>query len=164
MAGDYAIREGGRDDMPALERVWRSLFAHHSEVNSSGMPLIPVDERWPERRRECERAFDAGTATLLVAERDGEVVGIAFSRLHDPDPVFDTGPMAELDVLAITPGHRGHGIGEALLRRTLAAMRAQGVETIKVAVMAGNDEALRFYERFGIRPALLELLAPLDPA
>ena len=162
MAGDFEIREGGPGDMPALERVWRSLYDHHSEVNTAGAPLIPVDERWPARRRECEDAFAAGTATLLVAERAGEVVGLAFSRLHEPDAVFDSGPMAELDILAVLPGHRGERIGDALLDRTLASLREQGVQTLKVVVMAGNEGALRFYERRGIRPALHGLLAPLD--
>ena len=162
MAGDFEIREGGREDMPDLERVWRGLYAHHSEVNTAGIPLIPVDERWPERRRECEQAFDAGTATLLLAEKAGEVVGVAFAQLHAPDPVFDSGPMAELDILAVMPDHRGERIGDALLDRTVALLREQGVATLKVVVMAGNEGALRFYERRGIPAALHDLLAPLD--
>jgi GNAT superfamily N-acetyltransferase len=162
MAGDFEIREGGREDMPELERVWRGLHAHHSEVNTADIPLIPVDDRWPARRRECEKAFDAGTATLLLAERAGDVVGVAFSQLHAPDAVFDTGPMAELDILAVVPGHRGERIGDALLDRTIASLREQGVATLKVVVMAGNEGALRFYERRGIRPALHDLLALVD--
>jgi ribosomal protein S18 acetylase RimI-like enzyme len=162
MAGGWEIREGNREDLPELERAWRSLYAHHAEVRTSTVPLIPADDRWPARLREFEEAFDRDAAVMLVAERDGEVVGFAFSTLHDPHPVFATGPVGELDVLVVVPGQRGLGIGEALVHGSIAALRERSVVTLKVVVMAGNDDALRFYRRLGIEPALVDLLAPLD--
>jgi ribosomal protein S18 acetylase RimI-like enzyme len=162
MAGTWEIRRGGRDDLPGLESAWRSLHAHHSEVGTAPVPTIPADLRWPERLREFEQAFDEGKALLLVAEHAGETAGFAFSTMHRPDPIFEGGPIGELDVLVVLPGQRGDGMGEALLRRSLDGLREMGAETLKVVVMAGNEDALRFYERLGIRPALIELLAPLE--
>jgi len=162
MPGGWEIRRGGPADLPGLESAWRSLHAHHSEVGTAPVPTIPADLRWPERLREFEQAFDEGKALLLVAERVGETAGFAFSTLHAPDPIFEGGPVGELDVLVVLPGSRGEGIGEALVRRSVDELRAMGAETLRVVVMAGNDNALRFYERLGIRPALIDLMAPLD--
>jgi ribosomal protein S18 acetylase RimI-like enzyme len=162
VTSDWQIREGDRDDLPALEQAWRSLYAHHAVVGTAGVPLIPVDERWPARLREFQEAFDSERAVMLVAERDGEVVGFAFSTLHEPHPVFDSGPIGELDVLVVLPAERGRGIGEELVRRSRAALRERGVGTLKVVVMAGNEAALRFYSRLGIEPALIDLLAPIE--
>ena len=161
MAGDYEIREGGREDLPRIEPLWRSMYDHHLEVGTFSVQPIPADERWPERLRGYEEACDAGRAVVLFAERDGEAVGVAFSTMHPPDPVFHSGPIGELDTLAVLPGHRGGGIGEALMERSLAALRARGAGTLKVIVMAGNEPALRFYSRHGVEPALIELMAPL---
>ena len=164
MAEDWQIRRGGRDDLPELERAWRALYAHHGEVSTAAIPTIPADERWPERLREFTEALDGEGAVLLVAERPGEVLGFAFSSMHAPDPVFETGPIGELEVLVVLPGHRGEGIGEALVRRSLDALRDLGAVTLKVVVMAGNDDALRFYSRLGIKPGLIDLFASLDGA
>jgi ribosomal protein S18 acetylase RimI-like enzyme len=162
VASDWQIREGGRDDLPELERAWRALYAHHAEVRTAIVPTIPADDRWPARLREFEEAFDSDRAVMLVAERDGELVGFAFSTLHGADKVFATGPVGELDVLVVLPEQRGAGIGEELVHRSCAALRERGAATLKVVVMAGNDDALRFYARLGIQPALVDLLAPLE--
>ena len=145
-----------------MERLWRSLYAHHSEVTTAAVPFISADERWPERLREFQQSVDHDAAAFLIAESRGEPVGFAFSTLRPPSPIFAGGAIGELEVLVVSPQRRGEGIGEELTRRSLAAIRELGATTVKVVVVAGNDAAVRLYRRLGIEPALTELLAPLE--
>ena len=56
------------------------------------------------------------------------------------------------------PEERGAGVGTALLDAVdRGARRARDVADLQVAVMAGNADALRLYERRGLRPAELVL-------
>jgi ribosomal protein S18 acetylase RimI-like enzyme len=164
VASGWEITEGGRDDLPGLEGLWRFLYAHHSEISTAAIPFISADERWPERLREFQRSVDDRAAVLMIAEAQGEAVGFAFSTLRPVDPIFASGPVGELEVLVVAPERRGEGIGEELTRRSLVALRERGATTVKVVVIAGNDDALRLYRRLGIEPALIALLGPLGEA
>ena len=59
--------------------------------------------------------------------------------------------LAELVSLAVAPEARGQGLGTALMDAVDAELERRGVRDLEVAVMAGNDRALRFYERRGLR-------------
>ena len=161
MAGGWEIREGIRDDLPRMERLWRFLYAHHSEVTTAAIPFVTADERWPERLREFRQSMDDGAGVFLIAEGGGEDLGFAFSTMRSASPIFSGGAIGELEVLVVLPERRGQGIGEALVRRSQVALREMGATTLKVVVLAGNDAALRLYRRLGVEPALIELLAPL---
>src|SRR4051794_32818057 len=72
---------------------------------------------------------------LLVAERNGEVVG--HLQLVD----------REIRNMAVAPEHRGRGIGKALVEA--AARAATG--PLVVATAAADVGNLRFYQRCGFR-------------
>jgi ribosomal protein S18 acetylase RimI-like enzyme len=164
MSPGCEIREGGIDDLAGLETTWRSLHAHHRAISTGRVPFLTADERWPARLEEFRRAIADGSGMVLIAESEGEVVGFAFSTLNGADKVFASGPVGEVDVLVVAPERRGQGIGERLARRSLDLLRERGARTAKIEVIAGNEDALRFYERLGATPARVELLAPLHPA
>jgi ribosomal protein S18 acetylase RimI-like enzyme len=44
---------------------------------------------------------------------------------------------------------RSQGAGAALVRATAQRLRAAGLTTLRLGVVAGNEGAMRFYERLG---------------
>jgi putative acetyltransferase len=88
---------------------------------------------------EASRA-QGGAWVELVAEEDGEIVGhILMNRLT----VTPARPMAGLAPVAVAPGWQGRGIGDALCRAGIEAVRALGAEAV---VVLGHPE---YYPRFG---------------
>lgn len=53
--------------------------------------------------------------------------------------------------LGITPGHRGRGLGTALLLKALHGFRGWGLHRAFLEVTAQNDGAIRLYRRLGFR-------------
>lgn len=140
----------GRIDV--LRPLWLELHHHHRAV--SPFELVGDDEQsWQRRRSMYLRLLEDG-AFAYLAELDGAPVGYAFVRLHDgPDDTFPLGERyAEVLTLAVTAAHRGQGLGGRLLDAVDAELDRRGVDSVAIAVMTGNDEALRFYERRGLRP------------
>ena len=86
-------------------------------------------------------------AEALVAEQDGEVV--AFALFFTNFSTFLAQPGLYLEDLFVRPTHRGHGIGEALLRRLAQLALDRGCGRFEWSVLDWNVNAIRFYERMG---------------
>lgn len=88
--------------------------------------------------------------TALVAEEDGARLGLAWYRFftdaeHGEGFVDEATP--EL-AIAVVDGHRGRGVGTALLAAVHARARAEGIDRISLSVDHDNP-ARRLYERLG---------------
>lgn len=55
----------------------------------------------------------------------------------------------ELKQLYTAPGLSGQGIGTALMDWALAEARGRGADEIQLSVWSGNEDAQRFYARYG---------------
>ena len=63
----------------------------------------------------------------------------------------ERGRLGAIQNLAVTPGHRGRGLGTALLLQALAGFRQAGFVRAWLEVTAQNDGAVRLYHRLGFR-------------
>ncbi len=139
------IRQLTADDESFL---WTALY-HALHVPPGADSLPPEVVRQPDLARYVsgwmQRPGDFG----FVAEVNGEPVGAAWVRRwpsSDRGYGFVDQATPELS-MALLPGHRGRGIGTALLRRLLAEA-ARDSEAVSLSVSESNA-ALRLYERFG---------------
>ena len=95
-----------------------------------------------------------GEAWLLIAEHRGSPVGFALFRIRDGDPNFETGArVGELEALSVQADLRRWGIGSLLMEEVERRIAELGVGFISLAVVIGNEDAIRFYERWGIVPS-----------
>ena len=58
-------------------------------------------------------------------------------------------PIAAFWAWALLPQFRGQGIGERLIRRTLAAARAFGLHRVELTVREDNTGAIELYKKIG---------------
>lgn len=86
--------------------------------------------------------------SLLVADDEGEVVGIALSYFR-----YSTwkGKRLYLEDLIVTESARGKGIGKDLLNATIELARQTNCSGLMWQVLDWNTPAIGFYEKFGVR-------------
>jgi GNAT superfamily N-acetyltransferase len=58
---------------------------------------------------------------------------------------------ANIQNIGVTPHHRGHGVGAALIVASLHGLQQVGVFRVGLEVTADNDAAVRLYRRLGFR-------------
>ena len=163
---EVEILEAGVEQLDDVESLWRAMHEHHAEVAKACevTPFRHPEDSWQRRRIEFERWMRAGDAWLLVAEREGSPVGFAFFRICDSDWGFETDErMGELEALSVEPELRRWGIGSLLMERVEGRLAAAGVGFIGLSVVAGNGDALRFYERWGMAPSHVRCLGRTLP-
>jgi GNAT superfamily N-acetyltransferase len=88
-------------------------------------------------------------AECVVARFNGTPAG--FALFFHNFSTFLARPGLYLEDLYVRPEHRGHGIGEALLRHLAALAVQRGCGRMEWAVLDWNKRAIEFYERMGAR-------------
>src|SRR5581483_927704 len=56
-----------------------------------------------------------------------------------------------VDILAVTPAEQGRGVGSALLGAAIAGFARAGLAAVELIVSSRNPDALRLYQRHGLR-------------
>ncbi len=140
------VRTATLSDLAVLEELWRAFAA---EVP----PPAHVDVDEGRKLAEIRETVESGLA--WVAERHGEVAGLALARRRSPR-------LARLTDLYVRPEARGHEVAEALVREVVARLAGEGVEALDLEVFASNSAARAVYGRWGFREDVLTLVAPLD--
>ena len=122
--------------------------------------------RGPPRTEDAYASFigrqiGESSVVLLVAERDGKVLGYTYAGVERPDYMSLRGPAGVLYDIVVDPNHRGHGVGRLLLEAILAALKARGAPRVVVSTAERNEAAQRLLARAGFRPTMIEMTREL---
>lgn len=138
--------ELGPEDIDMIRPLWEALNEYHLA-------------RSPNFRQHYEQmTFEARKRDLLKKERlhvivavvDGRPIGYCVCTISSEGD-------GEIDSIFIGSSYRRSGIGEELMGRALAWLDAGGAKKKIVAVAAGNEAAIPFYESFGFVPRMTVL-------
>lgn len=102
---------------------------------------------WDERRATValEGAIASHDAVVLVADDDGELVGLCTAYLDLHSVRF--GYRAWVEDLAVHPERRSEGVGKALLHAAKDWARERGATHLELDSGDARHDAHRFYER-----------------
>jgi GNAT superfamily N-acetyltransferase len=135
------VRKALPDDAPAFAAChlacWREAYEHLWGPER----FEELDETAMAERRRLE--IEQGTAEHMLAERDGEVIGVAIAG-----PSRDENPPTELELYAIyvRAAHYGTGVSTALLDAVIDGRPAS------LWTYRDNPRAAAFYVNHGFIP------------
>lgn len=104
-------------------------------------------------------AFAKRGESALLAERDGEILGLA--TLHITPVLHRAGAVGRVTALVVTEAARGSGAGSALMREAEARLKAAGCVLMEVTSNKKRTDAHTFYERLGYEATSLRFGKPL---
>ena len=159
--------EGGAPDSPAAQRQWSyaagpaTLRRARREDVPDIVALIADDQLGATRDDPGDHAaylgafeaIDADPAqTLVVAERDGVVVGTL--QLSIIPGLARRGALrGQLEAVRVARGQRGHGLGGAMVRWAVEESRRRGCALVQLTTDKSRTDAHRFYDRLGFTPS-----------
>jgi GNAT superfamily N-acetyltransferase len=158
-AAGIRIRRGLVEDAAAGEALSIALDRHQS-LSPVFSPAAPQPDPAELREEWIEEAEDPNAA-LIVAERDGRLIGlitaapVEYSSAH-----VGLARPPEAGILgyaATLPGERGSGVGLALTEAVFDWARKRGYRTIVVDWRTTNLLASRFWRARGFRTSFLRL-------
>jgi ribosomal protein S18 acetylase RimI-like enzyme len=150
---DIRLVKAPSDRLDDVKPLWFMLHRQHVAVADDRRgPVRSDEESWRIKRRWYEDWLADEDSFLLLAEMDGRAVGYAVVRMvrPDPTPTWHQPPRkAEIEALAIAPEAQREGVGQLMIDGIKHEVQEMGVEVLGGAVIGGNDDAVRFYEREG---------------
>lgn len=138
------LRQATAEDAALISRIiacsWRGT--HQALIDPVYLARLP-DEYWLPPMRSW---LGSGQMYGFLAELDGLPVGcIVYGRGRDENH----GDWGEIVSLYLLPEVLGQGIGSALLRAALSALREDGYSNVYLWAIRGNEGAERFYQHHG---------------
>jgi ribosomal protein S18 acetylase RimI-like enzyme len=128
--------------LPAHAEVKARCFAN--EIDRFVFPNLGSVEGCLRLMREIRGKLGfRPQATWLIAQGNefvGTIQGIA-ERIG----------IGAIQNVGVVDGHRGHGLGTALLVRALHGFRTTGLSLARLDVTSTNEEAIRLYRKLGFR-------------
>lgn len=154
------VRTATAADAAALGRLGALLVVEHHDFDAKRFiaPLPNLAERYGQF---LASQMDRSDKVVLVAERDGSVVGYAYAGIEGNDYMVLRGPAGEIYDLVVDPDHRRQGVGSNLLEAVLEALAKLGAPRAVLFTAAGNDSARTLFEQSGFRPTMIEMTREL---
>lgn len=108
---------------------------------------------WPMfRSKIATMSALAGTGEIIVAERDGELMGaVAYIGPGKEKAAFFRSEWPVMRMLVVAPAARSQGVGRALAEECLARARRDGADSFALHTSELMHVALPMYQRMGFK-------------
>ena len=143
------IRLAAQGDIPGLLGLLQQVGRVHHDIR----PDLFRSDACKYDEKALHALLQDGQRPIFVAEEDG-ILGYAFCILQrtEKDSVLADKRTVYIDDLCVDNTCRGQGVGKALYQTVLDFARQWGAYNVTLNVWAGNDSALHFYEKMGLKP------------
>lgn len=136
----FEIRKAERSDVNSIYRLVL-LLAEYEKMSD----LVTGSEEDMEKL-----LFESGVGHCLVAEEEGEVVGIALYFYNMS--TFKCRKGIYLEDLFVLPERRKEGIGTALLKALCKIAKEENCGRFEWSCLDWNEPSLKFYRSLGAEP------------
>lgn len=144
------VRFANENDIPQMISLLLQVGQVHHEIR----PDLFRAGAQKYNEAELKQLLADPTRPILCYERDGLMVGYCFCIIEETkgSSVLCERKVLYIDDLCVDESVRGDGVAPALYERALEYARELGCNAVTLNVWNGNDRAMRFYEKCGLKP------------
>jgi ribosomal protein S18 acetylase RimI-like enzyme len=160
MTAAVNIRPATPADLTAIGKLGALLVRTHHDFDP---------KRFMAATSQTEKSYGSFLGTqleeanivIMVAERDGEVIGYTYAGVEGNDYMSLRGPAGVVYDLIVDPDHRRQGVGRMLLEATLEVLKAKGAPRVVLSTAERNAPAQHLFDRAGFRRTMIEMTREL---
>jgi ribosomal protein S18 acetylase RimI-like enzyme len=133
-------------DAPALARLGLQLSKSTSSITGFKLKKNALGKIRGFLKRRLKKRKDV----LFKAVEKGKIVGYVRLTVKKENPIYDNAFLTVCDLI-VDEGHRGKGVGSALLEKCFSYAKRKGNKALRVSAYAKNARALSLYKKKGFR-------------
>ena len=143
------IRFATKQDVGGILALLRQV----GRVHHLGRPDIFRDNAQKYSASQVLDMLDKPKTPIFVAVEEDKVLGYCFCMIktYEKDPVMCERTELYIDDLCVDENNRGKGIGKALYDTVYKYAKMRKCGSITLNVWACNENAVRFYEKLGLK-------------
>ena len=147
-------------DIPAMIALLRQVGQVHHEVR----PDIFRSGAQKYDEAALQELLKDASRPIFIAEEAGRVLGYCFCILEETrnDSVLVDNRTLYIDDLCVDANCRGQHVGKQLYDHACAYARQQKCQSITLNVWCGNDSAMAFYQKRGMKPRKIYMETRLE--
>lgn len=147
-------------DIPAMIALLRQVGQVHHEVR----PDIFRSGAQKYDEAALQELLKDPSRPIFIAEEAGRVLGYCFCILEETrnDSVLVDNRTLYIDDLCVDENCRGQHVGKQLYDHACAYARQQKCQSITLNVWCGNDSAMAFYQKRGMKPRKIYMETRLE--
>jgi len=149
------IRRAIPADEPALGRYGAALMRQHHALNPNRFILSERPEQGYGRFLISQ--LDDAESIVLVADRNGEVLGYVYAALEPLNWMELRAACGFVHDVYVDEQARRAGIGEQLVRAAIERLESMGSPRVLLWTATGNEAAQHLFERLGFHPTMIEM-------
>ena len=161
MLSSPTIRPAELTDEGTLGRLGTLLVEEHHEFDSLRF-IAPHADTPALYGHFLVSHIGSNDRAVLVAERDGVVIGYVFFGMEGFDYMVLRGPAGAIYDLVVDPEHRRQGVGKILMDTALADLAKRGAPRAVLSTAEKNHNAHRLFKREGFRRTMIEMTRELS--
>lgn len=144
----YHLADEG--DLPEIARMYEKLDRFFRSLSYRFPEVENVGQLWLDSFRRSLGRF----SVLHVAQSNDVLVGFVLGRVKRVAPYLGGVMVGELSDIWVEPQARQLGVGKQLARLTFDWLKAQGVHSVEVQILEGNQSSIAFFRSLGLKPEL----------
>lgn len=154
------IRFAEKGDIPYLLKLLYQVGKVHNTIRPDLFRDTPCKYDAPA----LEALLQDPTRPIFVLAEEDAVLGYAFCILEEikNDPVLRDQKTCYIDDLCVDEDCRGKHVGKQLYEHVLDYAKSIGCNSVTLNVWCGNDSAMAFYEKCGLKPRKIYMEYPLE--
>lgn len=140
--------ETDEKDLEVISDMWKKLILHLQSQSK----YFPTDYQcltFEKRREQFENIAESGKLRLDIVKDGENYLAYSVSSIVDEK--------GSIESLYVDKRCRKEGIGNKLMERALDWMELNEVSDLEILVSYGNENALKFYEKYEFYPKHLIL-------
>ena len=147
---DLIIRPATTADLP-------QLYAFEQGVIATERPMDPTIRDGDIHYYNLPVMMASPDVHLLVAERDGTLLGSAYARIDPARHYLRHSVHAYLGFMYVEPAYRGKGVNQLIIAALKAWALSRQLTELRLDVYHTNTNAIRAYEKAGFTQYLLNM-------
>ena len=154
------VRPATTNDIPAL----MALLVQVNMVHHNGRPDLFKGPTTKYTEAELAAILaDPTTPVFVGVDGTDRVLGHGFCVMqHSGGRLMEAHDTLYIDDICVDEAARGRGVATALFRHVRTWAKAEGTDFITLNVWQGNENALHFYEKMGMKPRKFFMDLPLE--
>lgn len=160
MSAVFNIRPATPADLTAVGKLGALLVRTHHDFDPERF-LAATSRTEDQYGSFLGTQLDEPNIIILVAERNGDVLGYTYAGVEGNDYMALRGPAGVVYDIVVDPAYRRQGVGRKLLDAALDALKARGAPRVVLSTAEQNTPAQHLFDSAGFRRTMIEMTREL---